>query len=255
MIESSKKRKREKETFEPGDRVSVQNMQSGLWDIKGVITGRRDHQGLESSSYTVKNLHTGRLISRSERNLRLWKPAAAYGENTHSDNNSSSSHPSQKPSQTPIPPIPPTLPISPGSHTEVPDSAERKRKRGPGRPKKSAPRPTQAEESLAALSCQPIRGCLRQPGPTQLGSGGGAATTSTRTVVFGNIQEVWEEGQTTLYRLRNPEFTQKTAKRVWKETQPSPEDADPRQPPRSDLPPPASPRLEAQQQENTSGSG
>merc|ERR1712002_1303973 len=56
MIESSKKRKREKETFEPGDRVSVQNMQSGLWDIKGVISGRRDHQGLDSSSYTVKNL-------------------------------------------------------------------------------------------------------------------------------------------------------------------------------------------------------
>ena len=247
VVESSRKRKREKEIFEKGDKVSVQNMQSGLWNVRGVISGRRDHQGLESSSYLIRNLSTGRLISRSEKHIRLWKREAApedHNHSEHSDNNSHSSLSSQKLPQTHIPPIPP---ISPGLPTEAPDTAERSKRRGPGRPRKAGPRPTQARESTAALAYQPTRGCMRRSALAQLGSSGGTATTASRTVAFGNLQEVWQEGNTTLYRLRNPEWTSSTAKRVFKVPPPSSEDADLWQPPRRHLAPPASPRLEAHQ--------
>ena len=68
-VSSSRKRRRTKEEFSKGDRVSVQNSESGEWTVPGIIVGRRDHNGVDSSSYLIRNQKTNRLISRSEKHI------------------------------------------------------------------------------------------------------------------------------------------------------------------------------------------
>ena len=48
----------------------VQNNTSKLWNIKGTIVSRREHQGHLSNSYVIKVSRTGRHICRSERHIR-----------------------------------------------------------------------------------------------------------------------------------------------------------------------------------------
>ena len=74
-VSQSKRRRRKKEVFNKNDLVSVQNSETGEWTIPGEVVGRCDHNGISSSSYLIRNKRTGRLISRSEKHIRLWKPS------------------------------------------------------------------------------------------------------------------------------------------------------------------------------------
>ena len=50
----------------------VQNNVSKLWNIKGTIVSRREHQGHLSNSYVIKISRTGRHVCRSERHIRAF---------------------------------------------------------------------------------------------------------------------------------------------------------------------------------------
>ena len=64
------KSQRKPDVFNVGQRVMVQNNTSKLWNIKGTIVSRREHQGHLSNSYVIKVSRTGRQICRSERHIR-----------------------------------------------------------------------------------------------------------------------------------------------------------------------------------------
>ena len=50
----------------------VQNNVSKLWNIKGTIVSRREHQGHLSNSYVIKISLTGRQECKSERHIRAF---------------------------------------------------------------------------------------------------------------------------------------------------------------------------------------
>ena len=50
----------------------VQNNVSKLWNIKGTIVSRREHQGHLSKSYVIKISCTGRHVCRSEQHIRAF---------------------------------------------------------------------------------------------------------------------------------------------------------------------------------------
>ena len=64
------KSQRRPDVFSIRQRVVIQNNVSKLWNIKGVIVSRREHQGHLSNSYVIKVCHTGRQICRSEWHIR-----------------------------------------------------------------------------------------------------------------------------------------------------------------------------------------
>ena len=64
------KSQRRPDVFNIGQRVMVQNNVSKLWNIKGTIVSRREHQGFTSNSYVIRISRTGRQVCRSERHLR-----------------------------------------------------------------------------------------------------------------------------------------------------------------------------------------
>merc|ERR1712240_92350 len=64
------KSQRKPDVFSIGQRVVIQNNVSKLWNIKGIIVSRREHQGLLSNSYVIKVSRTSRQICRSERHIR-----------------------------------------------------------------------------------------------------------------------------------------------------------------------------------------
>merc|ERR1711895_390301 len=59
------KSQRKPDVFNIGQRVMVQNNVSKLWNIKGTIVSRREHQGHISNSYVIKISRTGRQVCRS----------------------------------------------------------------------------------------------------------------------------------------------------------------------------------------------
>ena len=64
------KSQRKPDVFSIGQRIVIQNNVSKLWNIKGIIVSRREHQGHLSNSYVIKVCRTGRQICRSERHIR-----------------------------------------------------------------------------------------------------------------------------------------------------------------------------------------
>merc|ERR1712120_138492 len=66
------KSQRKPDVFNLGQRVMVQNNVSKLWNIKGTIVSRREHQGHLSNSYVIKISRTGRHVCRSERHIRAF---------------------------------------------------------------------------------------------------------------------------------------------------------------------------------------
>merc|ERR1711873_355171 len=66
------KSQRKPDVFNIGQRVMVQNNVSKLWNIKGTIVSRREHQGHLSNSYVIKISRTGRHVYRSERHIRAF---------------------------------------------------------------------------------------------------------------------------------------------------------------------------------------
>ena len=126
-VSRSRKRRRIKEEFSKGDRVSIQNSESGEWTVPGIIVGRRDHNGIDSSSYLIRNQRTNRLISHSEKHIRLLKPSPTSNTSPESLLTDNSPQNSPKTLQNVYSPIVPT----PGP-TAV--SAERAGRGRPGRP-------------------------------------------------------------------------------------------------------------------------
>ena len=61
---------RKPDVFSIGQRIVIQNNVSKLWNIKGIIVSRREHQGHLSNSYVIKVCRTGRQVCRSERHIR-----------------------------------------------------------------------------------------------------------------------------------------------------------------------------------------
>ena len=64
------KSQRRPDVFNMRQRVVIQNNVSKLWNIKGVIISRREHQGHLSNSYVIIICRTGRQVCRSERHIR-----------------------------------------------------------------------------------------------------------------------------------------------------------------------------------------
>ena len=69
----------------------VQNNVLKLWNIRGTIVSRREHQGHLSKSYVIKVSRTGRQICRSERHIRaLPTNTDTNGINVGSEENANS---------------------------------------------------------------------------------------------------------------------------------------------------------------------
>ena len=66
------KSQRRPDVFSIKQKVVIQNNVSKLWNIKGTIVSRREHQGHLSNSYVIKVSRTGRHVCRSERHIRAF---------------------------------------------------------------------------------------------------------------------------------------------------------------------------------------
>ena len=62
--------KRRPDVFKIKQKVVIQNKMSKLWNIKGIIISRREHQGLSCNSYVIKVCKTSQHVCQSEQHIR-----------------------------------------------------------------------------------------------------------------------------------------------------------------------------------------
>ena len=81
QLEKSNKGLRKPEIFNPGDNVYLRD-QENKWKIPAKIMNQRKHAGFDTPSYLLKNMNTGTLTCRNERDIRKF----AGDEDTATEN-------------------------------------------------------------------------------------------------------------------------------------------------------------------------
>ena len=81
QVEKMNKGLRRPEIFKPGDEVYLRD-QENKWKIPAKVVNQRKHAGFDTPSYLLKNLNTGTLTCRNERDIRKF----AGDEDTATEN-------------------------------------------------------------------------------------------------------------------------------------------------------------------------
>ena len=71
QLEKSNKGLRRPEIFNPGDNVYLRDHEN-KWKIPAKIVNQRKHAGFDTPSYLLKNMNTGTLTCRNERDIRKF---------------------------------------------------------------------------------------------------------------------------------------------------------------------------------------
>ena len=71
QVTKANKGLRKPDVFSNNDTVYIRD-QEGKWNIPAKVVNQRKHQGFDTPSYLLRNLKTGTLTTRNERNIRKF---------------------------------------------------------------------------------------------------------------------------------------------------------------------------------------